>query len=359
MVWIPHTDILNIEDFCPSQFYFIMAVHAATIFVGVMTGFWMGYHATSKILAESWEMRPIFKFNFYLSYLSFNVVMIAWPLKIILCISVSTYAGFIAQMIAMLANMFVIISLVTTWIARIRLELRDSRYEVSSCMNMTMIMLYSIGVIAALIGTIGLTVSWTISSIHLLDESLILIMIAGFVYLILSAIFLSVFAKTLQAITIQKRLNGGHGNGSQLFDITETEIQDKIQKYLGLAFIGLIASIISLLFKASVILFEDFEFGIQLVSWINSVDSLVNFLVLFFQYGFAAEYYYFWCKCMDNSFEQCMEKRADRIVSNRHEYTQTENDDDDSSIRDNEDIGSRKLRHIGMDSVELVPNSME
>eukprot|EP01083_Nonionella_stella_P223488 796435_1 len=113
MVWLPHTDILNINDFCPSQFYFVMALHAVTIFCGVMMGFWMGYHATSKILAESWEMRPIFKFNFYLAYIAFNVVMISWPLKIILCISVSVYSGFITQMIGLLANMFVIIALVT------------------------------------------------------------------------------------------------------------------------------------------------------------------------------------------------------------------------------------------------------
>ena len=56
MVWLPHTDILNVDDFCPAQFYMVMAVHALSIFVGVMLGFWMGYRATSKILAESWEM---------------------------------------------------------------------------------------------------------------------------------------------------------------------------------------------------------------------------------------------------------------------------------------------------------------
>ena len=64
MVWIPHTDILNIEDFCPSQFYFVMAVHAFTIFIAVCIGFRMGYHATSKILNESWEMYAIFHTTF-------------------------------------------------------------------------------------------------------------------------------------------------------------------------------------------------------------------------------------------------------------------------------------------------------
>ena len=313
---------------------------------------------------------PIFKFNFYLAYLAFNVVMIAWPLKIILCVSLSTYSGFIAQMTAILANMFVIISLVTTWIARIRIELRGTRYEISNCLNMTMVILYSIGVISALIGTIGLTVSWTIDSIHLLDESAILILIAGIAYLILSAIFLFVFAKTLQKITMQKRMennnnNPNHNNNNlsnnnnDNFDIVDFEIQDKIKKYLGLSFIGLLTSVISLLFKSFVILFEDFEFGIQLVSWVNSIDSLVNFLVLFFQYGFAAEYYYYWCKCIDNSFEKCMEKRIDNvIISGPHEYTQTDIDDDDQS--DDDSNGhlnpQRQLRHIGNDSVELIPS---
>eukprot|EP00483_Globobulimina_turgida_P013162 UN13186 len=97
-------------------------------------------------------------------------------------------------------------------------------------------------------------------------------------------------------------------------DIIEIETQDKIQKYLGLAFIGLLVSIISLLFKGFVILFEDFEFGIQLVSFVNSIDSFVNFLVLFFQYGFAAQHYYFWCKCIDNLFSKCIEKHVGNVI---------------------------------------------
>merc|ERR1719273_1293949 len=153
--------------------------------------------------------------------------MICWPLKIILCVAVSTYSGFLAQMIAMLANMFVIISLVTTWIARIRLELKNTRYEISTCLNMAMIILYTIGVMAALIGTIGLTTSWTIGSIHLLDESAILILIAGIIYIILSIIFLTIFARTLQSITIQKRMSAAQQNGdngdSNGFDIVEVE----------------------------------------------------------------------------------------------------------------------------------------
>ena len=265
--------------------------------------------------------------------------MFCWPLKIILCVAVSTYSGFIAQMFAMLANMFVIISLVTTWIARVRLELKNSRYEISTCLNMCMIILYTIGVLAALIGTIGLTVSWTISSIHLLDESAILILIAGIIYIILSVLFLSVFARTLQSITIQKRLNAARQNGDNnqdAFDIIEVEIQDKIQKYLGLSFIGLLASIISLLFKALVILFDDFEYGIQIVALANSVDSLINFSVLFFQYGFAARQYYFWCKCIDRSFKKCMERNAENVMASQHEYTQT--DADDSLDADQDDV---------------------
>merc|ERR1712154_137733 len=117
----------------------------------------------------------------------------------------------------------------------------------------------------------------------------------------------------------------------------------------GLSFIGLLASIISLLFKAFVILFEDFEFGVQLVSWVNSVDSLVNFLVLFFQYGFAAEYYYFWCRCIDHGLVGCIEKKADNAIMSQHEYTQTAIDDVSDS--------SRRLNHIGNESVELDASS--
>merc|ERR1712129_228327 len=119
-----------------------MAVHAITIFIGVMIGFWMGYKATQKILNEAWEMRKIFKFNFYLSYISFNAVMFCWPLKIVLCVTLSTYSGFIAQMIALLANIFVIIALVTTWIKRISLELEGTVYQRSKCLNTCMAILY-------------------------------------------------------------------------------------------------------------------------------------------------------------------------------------------------------------------------
>merc|ERR1712228_500989 len=152
--------------------------------------------------------------------------------------------------------------------------------------------------------------------------------IAGIIYILLSIIFLTVFARTLQSIFLQKRLSAAQQNDASdhQFDIVEVEIHEKIQKYLGLSFIGLIVSVISLLFKALVILFDDFEFGIQIVAWVNSIDSFVNFLVLFFQYGFAAKQYYYWCKCIDKSFKKCMDRKAETVIIG-HEYTQTDADD--------------------------------
>merc|ERR1712157_198748 len=105
---------------------------------------------------------------------------------------------------------------------------------------------------------------------------------------------------------------------------------------LGLSLIGLIASIISLLFKALVILFDNFEFAIQLVAWVNSLDSLINFTVLFFQYGFAARHYYYWFGCINRRLTKCMERRAQDVVLSQHEYVQTDADDsaeEDSSQR--------------------------
>jgi len=313
MVWLPHSNLLDIDDFCPEQFYTVMAVHAITVFVGVMLGFGMGYRATSKILAESWEILPIYKMNFYLSYLALNIVMIAWPLKIIFCLSVSAYSGFLLQMIALLANIFVIISLVTTWIARIRIELRDTAYEAPRWQNMCLVILYSVGVIAAVIGTIGLTVSWTIDSVSLLDESAILIVMAAGIYIVLSIIFLFVFAGVLRRIA-----RSGPQRG-----MAEQDIEDKMMKYAGLSLIGLVSAVVSLVFKGLVIAFEDFSFGIQLVSFINTVDSLINFIMLYFQYGFATQSYFWWCACIHNT----LKARCDKHDG----YVPTDMEDDDDS----------------------------
>ena len=56
MAVLPHGDVLDVDDFCPASFYPVMALHAITIFIGLIAGFWCGHIATSKILAESWEM---------------------------------------------------------------------------------------------------------------------------------------------------------------------------------------------------------------------------------------------------------------------------------------------------------------
>ena len=287
----------------------------------------------------------VFKINFYIAYLAFIVVMVAWPLKLLLChMFDESYSGFLMQMVAVLANVIVVISLVTTWIFRIRIELRDTRYEVPKWQNDLMLIVYSIGVTSAVLGIFGLTVSWTIESISLLDESAMILCFAAITLLTVSVMFLIVFSRTLKDLTLQRRKMGqirGHEDQTPTpgqyapgdrIDPDAMEIQDKIMKYAGLSFIGLLSAFVSCLFKALVVLFEDeegsFEDGIQLVSWINSVDSLVNFSMLFFQYGFAATYYYLWCRCVDQCFAKCTDRKVNHIILSSHEYTVPEISDD-------------------------------
>merc|ERR1740139_722428 len=117
---------------------------------------------------------------------------------------------------------------------------------------MVLVILYSLGVISAVIGTIGLTVSWTIDSVSLLDESAILIVVAAAIYILLSVLFLMVFAQTLRRIA---RIRNGQNRGLDIQDIS-----DKMMKYAGLSLIGLVSAVVSLLFKGLVIAFEDVEY---------------------------------------------------------------------------------------------------
>lgn len=270
--------------------------------------------------------------------------MVAWPLKLFLCdLFEESYSGFLMQMVAVLANIIVVICLVTTWISRIRIELRDTPYELPKWQNILMLIVYSICVSSAILGIIGLTVSWTIESISLLDESAGLLCFATILLLTVSVMFLVVFSRTLKDITLQKRKRGHiqryqsdsdqqTPRGVCSIDPDAMEIQDKIMKYAGLSFIGLISAVISCVFKALVVLFEEedgtFQNGIQLVSWINSMDSLINFAMLFFQYGFAASYYYLWCQCVDNCFAKCTDRKVNRIIQTSHEYSVPEISDD-------------------------------
>ena len=282
--------------------------------LGIITTILIIIHASIQLPKQS-KMKNIFKFLFWLTASLAILTQSCDIIATISCIEDIQQVSFLSIVISLASYLSLLLVLLTTLLARLKLTFDGSVYQLSiqkqCCLLILYILSMSLSVAAICVFTYMVYKTfhneyWVGSDqYHVINRTAIALgCMSGVFHLFTAAWSVYLFAKNLMDVAVSTFVDDGdkeHGNGLGEINLnaTQKKMIDSIARYVSLFSISTVTSFCTLIVLSGGRWWpeENKRHG-QTYMIISGVDSVINLICCYLQYQFNIKYYEKFCGCL-------------------------------------------------------------